>query len=240
MPMLATIVRWIDHCADALLAPACGLCGMEAADGRLCRDCSALLEPSGTACARCAEPLPMAEMLCGKCLKHAPAFDAAHAGFIYRAPFDHLVQRLKFNDALAVGRVLTPIWSASLAAHLHARGGDAPQALIPIPLHRRRLRQRGYNQALELARDLGSAFELPVLAEGLIRSKPTAPMPGLDLLARRRNIRGAFAAGAAALPERVALIDDVMTTGATLNEAAKTLKRAGVRWVEVWVLARRP
>jgi ComF family protein len=240
MPIRATIAALIERCSDLLLAPTCVLCGAEAVDARLCAACRGLLETCGAACARCAEPLPLATPLCGKCLQRPPAFDTAVAGFIYRAPFDHLVQKLKFNDALAVGRALTPSWAASLRAQLEARPAPAPQALIPVPLHRSRLRRRGYNQALELARDLGATLQLPVLPQGLIRAKATAPMPGLDLVARRRNIRGAFSTGSMPLPARVALIDDVMTSGSTLNEAAKTLKRAGVAWVEVWVLARRP
>jgi len=240
MSFAATLSRLIERCSDALLAPACVLCGLEAAESRLCADCVALLEHSGPACARCAEPLPVATLLCGKCLKRPPAFDASWAGFIYRAPFDHLVQRLKFNDALSVGRALAPIWSAALRARLQAQKADLPEALIPIPLHHSRLRQRGYNQALELARELGDALQLPVIPQGLLRTRPTAPMPGLDLIARRRNIRGAFSPGSAKPPACVALIDDVMTSGSTLNEAAKTLKRAGVERVEVWVLSRRP
>jgi ComF family protein len=189
---------------------------------------------------RCAEPLPLSTPLCGKCLQRPPAFDAAWAGYLYRAPFDHLVQRLKFNQALAVGRALMPEWSAALREQLRARDEAGPQALLPIPLHRSRLRQRGYNQALELARGLVTELKLPVLPNALLRARATAPMPGLDIKARRRNVRGAFALGTDTLPPRIALIDDVMTTGATLNEAAKTLKRAGVAWVEVWVLARKP
>lgn len=240
MAIGAALARLIHSWADTMLAPACGLCGAEAVDARLCSACVQWLEHSGSACARCAEPLPAAAPLCGKCLKRAPAFDAAQAGFIYRAPFDHLVQRFKFNDALAVGRALAPIWSDRLRSYLRERASDAPDALIPIPLHRARLRQRGYNQALELARDLGATLQIPVLAEGLLRTRSTAPMPGLDLPERRRNIRRAFAPGSESLPQRVALIDDVMTSGATLNEAARTLKRSGVKWVEAWVLARRP
>ena len=225
---------------DTLLAPACVLCGIEAAGARLCADCAALLEHNEIACARCAQPLPIAAPLCGKCLQRLPAFDAAWAGYLYRAPFDHLVQRLKFNASLAVGRALSPQWSVRLKDHLRPRDAPPPEVLIPIPLHRARLRQRGYNQALELARDLGGELNLPVLPTALRRVRATAPMPGLDLTTRRRNVRGAFAVNGTALPARVALIDDVMTSGATLNEAAKVLKRAGVEWVEVWVLSRKP
>lgn len=229
-----------ERCADALLAPACELCGAEAAGARLCSACMSLLEHNDSACARCAQPLPIAAPLCGHCLQRAPAFDAAWAGYLYRPPFDHLVQRLKFNAALSAARALLPDWSRALRAHLAARPSAPPQALVPIPLHLSRLRQRGYNQALELARDLGRELAIPVWPQALRRVRATAPMPGMDLTSRRRNIRGAFALGAAPLPARIALVDDVMTSGATLNEAAKVLKRAGAEWVEVWVLARRP
>jgi len=151
-----------------------------------------------------------------------------------------MVQRFKFNDALAAGRALTPAFAAGLRQHLASRDALPPLALLPIPLHRSRLRARGYNQALELARDLGDQLGLPVLVDTLIRSRPTAPMPSLDLVARRRNVRGSMAIGAQPVPPRIALIDDVMTSGATLNEAAKVLKRAGAQWVECWVLARKP
>ncbi len=240
MSIRSALAQLVERCSDALLAPSCVLCGVEAADARLCADCAALLERNESACARCAEPLPLPTPLCGKCLQRPPAFDAAWAGYLYRAPFDHLVQRLKFNQALAVGRALLPDWSAALREHVATRCDAAPEALVPIPLHRSRLRQRGYNQALELARDLGRALQLPVLPDGLVRARATAPMPGLDLAARRRNVRGAFAVGPTPTPARVALIDDVMTSGATLDEAAKVLKRAGVVRVDVWVLARRP
>ncbi len=240
MSIRSALAKLVERCGDTLLAPACVLCGVEAADTRLCADCAAMLERNDSACARCAEPLPLPTPLCGKCLLHPPAFDAAWAGYLYRAPFDHLVQRLKFNNALAVGRALLPAWSSALQTHLEGRSETPAQGLIPIPLHHSRLRQRGYNQALELARGLGRALQAPVLPNALLRARATAPMPGLDLQARRRNVRGAFGVGCAPLPSRVALVDDVMTSGATLNEAAKVLKRAGVEWVEVWVLSRKP
>lgn len=223
----------------ALLAPSCVLCRREAVDARLCADCADLLERNAPACARCAQPLPQPAPACGKCLQHPPAFDAASAGFRYIAPLDHLVQRLKFDDALAVGPALLPHWIASLRAQ---READAPWPglLLPVPLHRARLRSRGYNQALELARALGRALAIEVRADALQRTRATAPMPGLDWDTRRRNVRGAFAVSAAGLPAHVALVDDVMTSGATLDAAARALKAAGVARVEAIVLARKP
>ena len=114
-----------------------------------------------------------------------------------------------------------------------------PAALVPVPLHHRRLRQRGYDQALELARPLARALDLPLLAGHLQRHRATVPQSELDAAARRRNVRGAFGvADGTALPRHVALVDDVMTTGATLAEAARALRRAGVSRVDLWVAAR--
>lgn len=237
--MLTRLRMLADGLGAALLAPACVLCRREATAARLCQDCLALLVPNGSACARCAEPLPLPTPLCGKCSQRPPAFDAAWAGFQYLAPLDQLVQRLKFDDALAVGRALLPHWLGALRAQRALNGDALPAALVPVPLHRSRLRQRGYNQALELARDLGRELAIPVL-DALTRARATAPMPGLDWAARRRNVRDAFAVSAANLPAHVALVDDVMTSGATAGEAARVLKRAGVQRVEVIVLARKP
>ena len=116
-----------------------------------------------------------------------------------------------------------------------------PQALVPVPLHATRLRQRGYDQALELAKPLAQALGIPLHADALQRQRATAAQSELDAEARKRNLRGAFALHPGqALPEHVVLVDDVMTTGATLQAAAKTLRRAGVLRVDAWVCARVP
>ena len=116
-----------------------------------------------------------------------------------------------------------------------------PELLLPVPLHRTRLRQRGYNQALELAKPLARLLGVPLCRDLLQRQRGTAAQTELDAVARRRNVRGAFAVRAGvALPTHVAILDDVMTTGATLAECARVLKRAGVQRVDVWALARAP
>jgi ComF family protein len=116
---------------------------------------------------------------------------------------------------------------------------ERPDALIPLPLHRRRLRSRGFDQTLELARPLAKALAIPLLDDVLVRVRETAPQSRLDAPARRRNLSRAFAVRAGAtLPAHVALVDDVMTTGATLHAAAGALLRAGVARVDTWVCAR--
>ena len=213
----------------------CLLCGGPGDEGLdLCRDCAAELPRNHSCCARCAWPLALPAALCGQCQRHPPPWDAAWVPFRYAWPLDRLESRFKFAADLAAGRVLAALWQRELVA-------DRPQLLVPMPLHPARLRQRGYNQALELARPLARALHVPVRHDLLSRTRSTRAQTELGAIARRRNVRGAFAAKpGVAWPEHVALLDDVMTTGATLAECARVLRRAGVRRIDVWSLARAP
>jgi ComF family protein len=245
---VATARRWLHWLrvdAARLLWPSrCLVCtapGLEGLD--LCAACADGLPWNHAACPRCALPLPAAET-CGACLRREatlarrgrrPALDAVHAGFVYAAPVDRLLPRFKFHRDLAAGGLLSQLLAESTA------GLPRPDVLVPVPLHRARLRRRGYDQALELARPLARALELPLQPDLLQRVRATAPQSELSAAARRRNLRGAFAvAPNVPVPARVALVDDVMTTGATLHAAAEALKRAGVQHVEAWVCARVP
>ena len=170
--------------------------------------------------------------VCGACLRRPPAFDASVAAFEYRFPVDRLVQRFKFAGDLAAGR-----W---LAQRLAALVGPQPDLLVVPPLTPARLRARGFNQALEIARVVGEVTGAPVAARALVKTRETAPQPGLGRDARQQNLRGAFHVACALDGSHVALVDDVMTTGATAAEIARVLKRAGARRVDVWVVARTP
>jgi ComF family protein len=218
----------------AVFPPRCLLCGARGEDDRdLCGGCAADLPRNRVCCARCALPLKMASALCGECIKHEPPFAATFAPFEYAHPLDLLLVRLKFTRNLAAGRVL-----AQLALDAFGTSNlSVPQAIVPVPLHRDRLRERGYNQALELARPISDALGVP-LHEILVRGRATAAQSDLDAAARRRNVRGAFDVVGDDLPKHVMLIDDVMTTGTTIRECARVLRRAGVERVDVWVLAR--
>ena len=222
--------------SDLLFPPACLVCGEPGQPGRdLCPACAAALPWLENACRGCALPLPATEpggALCGACGQGRSPLTEVHAAFLYAAPMDGLLRLFKFHGDLAAGRLLAQLMHAPLAAV------ERPQALVPVPLHLSRLRRRGYDQALELARPLARALRLPMLA-GLRRTRATAAQSELDAAARRRNLRAAFAARGT-LPAHVALVDDVMTTGATLQAAARALRRAGVARVDAWVCARVP
>lgn len=221
---------------EFVLPSTCLLCGAAGADALdLCSECVAELPRNHTCCARCALPLAEAAALCGECVRRAPPWDAAWAPFRYGWPLDRLESRFKFAADLAAGRVLSTLWSRE------SRPLGLPQLLLTVPLHQRRLRRRGYNQAWELAHPLARALGVPAHSGVLQRVRHTDAQTELDATQRRRNVRHAFALrDGVALPAHVAILDDVMTTGATLAACARLLKRAGVQRVDVWALARAP
>jgi len=157
--------------------------------------------------------------------------DEIHAACFYSMPIDHLLPRFKFHHDLAAGRLLAQLM-------LHAlRDAPRPDALVAVPLHPSRLRRRGYDQALELARLLAPALHLPLLTGSLIRTRATAPQSELNATARKRNLKDAFTSLSHDWPRHITLIDDVTTTSATLNAAANALRKAGVDQVDAWVCA---
>lgn len=215
----------------ALLPARCLVCGERGANGQdLCGDCRAALPWNRVACPRCALPLTHAAPACGACLLAPPLQAGVRAAFLYRPPVDRLLLRFKFHADLAAGRLLAELMLEDLSV------AERPQALIPLPLHRSRLRQRGYDQALELARPLARGLGLPLDDARLERLRPTAPQSELDAAARRRNLHGAFRARSG-VARHVVLLDDVMTTGATVHAAVQAL---GADRVDVWVCARVP
>lgn len=228
----------------ALFPPVCLLCGA-AGDKRrdLCAGCRSDLAANTIACCRCAEPLPLLhrsvyyDLICGRCQRQPPAFTATRAPLLYQPPLDRLIHDLKFNNQLTVG----PLLAAVLGDYIVTVEEQRPKGLIPVPLHPRRLRQRGYNQALEIARPLGQRLGITVLAGAVQRVSYGTPQSDLDTFdERRRNVKNAFAVTATALPSHLAIIDDVVTTGSTVNALAHALRRAGVARVEVWACARTP
>jgi ComF family protein len=232
----ARLAFWLRNDASRLLWPtrclACDAPGGEVLD--LCPACAAGLPWLRDACRQCALPLS-APGICGDCLCQPPPLAAVHAACVYAAPLDRLLPRFKFHQDLAAGRLLSQLMAEAFA-HL-----PPPDVLVPVPLHRGRLRQRGYDQALELARPLARALRIPLRADLLQRVRATRAQSELDAPARRRNLRDAFAVRLRApLPAHVVLVDDVMTTGATLHAAARSLRRAGVQRIEAWVCARVP
>jgi ComF family protein len=226
-----------------LLAPDCLVCGVEAG-APVCAGCLADYFPAGAArCRGCALRLPAPVLpggplpdRCGRCLAHPRRFDAALALGDYALPLDGMVAALKFRARLDLGRA----FGVLLARRLQAGALPAAQAVVALPLHPERLRERGYNQSEEIARALARELGLPLWRAALLRSGRRPPQQGLTRRQRRRNVRGVFRAPAALPGVHLLLVDDVLTTGATLEAAAGALKAAGAARVSCLVVARTP
>lgn len=218
--------------AQAALAQPCLLCGARSHAGLLCPACAADLPCLETArCPLCALPTPGAAV-CGACLKRPPVFDHVEAVYRYAYPFDVLVQRLKYGGQTAVADWLAARLAEALAV------APRPDLIVPMPLHPRRLRERGYNQAALLAAHLARRLGVASDPAACRRVRDTPPQVDLPLDRRHRNVRGAFACDLDLRGRRVALVDDVMTSGASLDALARAVRQAGAAEVVAWVVAR--
>jgi ComF family protein len=215
-----------------MLPQQCLLCAAPAGNDGICRDCNADLPwQIDPCCPVCALPSGTGEV-CGACLQHPPALDATLAPLKYQFPINLVLQRYKYAGLLAVSEVTGELLASSL------RGKPKPDLIIPMPLHSTRLLERGFNQATEIARVVASKLDIPMELRACSRTRPTKPQAGLSLQERKRNLQGVFACRQPLAGKHVVLLDDVMTTGASLNELARTVKDAGAARVECWVVAR--
>lgn len=227
MALRLSISRWLDR----LLPRSCLLCGGPAAGQAVCVACADDLPPLAMPrCPVCATPIPHPAPACGHCLAKPPAFDATCAVWRYGFPLDALVQMLKFRHRLASADFL----AAAMLAGAHPAG----DVIVPVPLSAERLRARGFNQALEIARPLARALRLPLDAARLVRVRDAVPQSRLPWRARQGNVHNAFACRGDFSGKAVIVVDDVMTTGATLDAVARTLKDHGALRVTNWVAAR--
>ena len=214
----------------------CRLCAAPTdGPGEICPDCLADLPHNLFPCPRCgavlAHPVSIA---CGVCQRRPPQFDSAHIPYRYAPPLIPFLTGLKFQAQLANARWLGEL----LLGSVNAAAVPLPECLIPVPLHPLRLRERGFNQALELARPLSRQLHLPLEPHLVRRRRHTPPQSGLAGTTRRRNLRGAFEVNKTVTYQHVALIDDVVTTGSTLNELARVLRQSGVKFIQIWAVAR--
>lgn len=217
---------------QSLFSQECLLCSAQAAAGQLCPSCRASLpHHPQPACPVCALPTA-GGAICGNCLKKPPAFDRTLTAFSYVFPVNALVHAYKYAGNLALLDFL-----AEPLIHLTA-AQNRPDRLIPMPLHPARLKERGFNQAHEIARLLSAKLAIPLDGRSCRRIVDTRPQASLKFKERAGNLRGAFSCDSDLSGKHVALLDDVMTTGASLNELAKAVRAKGAVSVSAWVVAR--
>ncbi len=234
---LKMVHNWLNIIQDYLLPPTCLLCGNKGFKSHdLCDICYQRLLRNKRSCYRCAEIFESnvsTPSLCGHCISTPPAFDETYAPFVYQAEMRHLVTKLKFGGHTKNARLLGLL----LAEHLK-QTAQLPELIIPVPLYKKRYRERGFNQALEIAKTVGKSLNIPLDMTSCHRMHDTPHQIGLTALQRRKNLEKAFTLIKPIKAQHVAILDDVMTTGSTVNELASLLKKSGIERVDVWVCAR--
>ncbi len=213
------------------LIASCLLCGNDSNTSAICHACAAELpQIPALHCQRCSIPTPYGET-CGDCLQREPSFEKTTAAFHYTYPIDRLIQAFKYAHRTALAK-----WFASqLAPRLTPNAIDL---ILPMPLHPTRLRERGFNQSGEIARHLSAYLDKPLALTTLLRTKATRPQVELRMKDRTTNIRNAFECQRDLTGAAVLLVDDVMTSGATVREASRVLKIHGAAYIEIAVAAR--
>jgi len=219
-------------CLEVLVPDQCPGCGTGEVEGGYCGPCAAALPRHGSQCRVCGAPFE-GQDLCGRCQRRPPPVARTIAPFRYAAPVSDAIHKLKYHRALAYGRDLGLL----LARELERGDAPRPDALLPVPLHWRRRFWRGFNQSREIAVQVSDYLGIPLADDLVERRLPTSPQVGLKPAQRRRNLRGVFVVRRRP-PAHVAIVDDVVTSGSTVSELARCLRRAGCREVSVWAVTR--
>ena len=234
----------------------CPICQLPQTGSLICKYCYSKLARTESGCFQCAEPLPesafatpttnqtVQAIYCGRCQKSPPSFNHVLALLTYQEPLSNLIQGYKFSHQLR----LIPCLSDCLIQQIQlvrTNNYQMPDAIIPVPLHPRRLRQRGFNQSLLLAKRVSRHFQIPVLNNLVSRTKKTGEQAALNRKQRLSNMRDAFevhlnANETLSKYNKVAIIDDVITSGSTCNELARILKQAGITIIDIWCVAKTP
>ena len=227
------VYNWLNNALQTILPLRCTICG--AAGALICSVCQADLPVLKSTCRRCGASLAKTnnQTHCGECISAPPHYHLTLSPFAYRPPINQLIAALKYQRRLS----LVPLLANSLARHVELYASSV-DALLPVPLHASKLRQRGFNQALELARPLARGFGLPLMLHTVERQRATPSQLSLHADERQRNVRNAFRVRQPCHYKRIAIVDDVMTTGSTVNEIARLLVQVGVEEIQIWCIAR--
>jgi ComF family protein len=203
----------------------------------LCSDCLQDLPTISHACPRCARVLFGTHATCGSCIINEPPFNTTYALFLYEKPISNLILNLKFQERLVNARILGELFANKICTHWY-KDKPLPEVIIPMPLHTQRLKERGFNQALEIARPIAHQLCLPLDVMSYGRQRATLPQAQLPLKERKQNIKKAFLKENPHHYRHIAVFDDVITTGQTIREFCKTIKKDGVEQIDVWCIAR--
>lgn len=220
----------------------CILCNIPThSEKDICQACASDLPQLKNSCPQCAFPISVnagtTQLKCGRCLRYAPSYDATIALYYYQEPVARLITQLKFNHQLKYARLLGELLTDGLLKR-QQQGYLLPEVIIPVPLHILRLRERGFNQSLEIARIVAKRLHLPIDISSCQRQRATLAQSSLPAKQRKRNIQNAFKVLQPITVKHVSILDDVVTTGHTVHELGKQLRKAGIQTIDVWCCAR--
>ncbi len=202
----------------------------------LCSSCVDNLPLIKKPCLTCATPMPdnSRSIKCGKCIIHPPIQTKTISAFEYKQPVDQLITKYKFHYDFTAGHILIKTFIKSIKQN----NSNLPEAIIPVPLHRKKIKRRGFNQSIEIAKIIVKDLGIPILRSHVIRIKNTDPQSSLPSNKRTDNLKNAFELKKEIPYKHIAIIDDIYTTGSTITSVAKLLKKNGVENIEIWCLAR--
>lgn len=229
-------VNFIQKAMQNAFQQHCLMCASACGKHSLCKSCiDSLTRAPSPSCPQCG--LPTQGEHCGLCIKNTPHYDATKALLTYAFPSSAILQHYKYSNALFLSQLFGDLFSQRLQKNSTVSDIDL---IVPMPLHAGRIKERGFNQSLEVAKVIAKQLDIPLDKTSCIRIKNTPPQASLPLKERLKNVRGAFEVNTdhSVKGKRIAIVDDVMTTGASLNELAKALKKAKAAHVECWVIAR--
>lgn len=223
--------------AHAIFPNRCLLCEFNS-EKLICKDCFEILPRFKSNCRQCGliNDTENNLTLCGQCISNPPPFNTTHSLFEYTAPISSLIWQLKFHGNLSIAKLLSDYWIDFISQKYASN--SLPELIIPVPLHHARLKERGFNQALEIAKPIGKYFHIPVDTRTCIRIKNTQAQSSLIASKRKNNLKNAFGLSYPITAKHIAIVDDVMTTGNTVTEIAHLFKKAGVEKIDVWCCAR--
>ena len=234
------IYNWLNNNLFSLFSKQCLLClSTTSYKHLLCSSCKEDLPRNTFHCVICSIPIEVIDsnhlpLVCGKCQNNPPFYTTSLIPHIYASPLKQLISRFKFQSNLTYAPLLAYSFTNAISHRKH----NLPECIVPVPLHPKRLRERGFNQALELARIISKQLDIPLDYSLCHRDKATPFQSGLSAKRRIQNLRNAFRVSKTHSYKHVAIFDDVVTTGTTVNELAKQLKNTGVETIEVWAIAR--
>ena len=236
------ILHNINQFIELILPAQCLLCGLPSHNQLICPDCLKAITPNRPCCQHCGLSLVKSQPFCGDCLKQDHLFTQLHALADYQRPYPTLIKKFKYAKKLIYGELLAELLSQSITHSLSPQQLSKIDCLIPVPLHPKKHRQRGFNQAQLIAQHIGKQLNYPVLLDTVQRNKQTIAQEGLSLQKRKANLKNAFQlsrnhkkllSGA-----YVVIIDDVVTTGATIDSVCRVLMQSGVKRIDIWCICR--